>query len=192
MFKFFNNTNLLNTNYELTKVEFNFIINFCNNLTLSQLYKYFKTLEKSLNLKHMCLTFFKKLDKFEQLNIKLIKFFFLIHCIQCIKKKNLINLIFNCSNLKFNFSPFINSKLFTNFYLEENKKNKINKNLINFYLVSEVYKYYKGSIVPFNISNLSWFVRTGLKQEVNLFVIILAVLNILNLILLKMFFSIII
>jgi hypothetical protein len=166
MFKFFNNSNLINTNYELTKFEFNFIINFCNNLALSQLYKYFKTLEKLLNLKNMCLSFLKKLDKFEQLNIKLIKFFFLIHCIQCIKKKNLINLIFNCSNLKVP-NYFINSKAFSNFYLEDNKKNKNKKKLINFFLTSEVYKYYKGSIVPFNISNLSWFVRTGLKQEVN-------------------------
>jgi hypothetical protein len=159
MFKFFN-SNLINFNHGLTKNEFDFINNFCNHLTLSELYKYFKTLEKLLNLKNLCNSFFIKLSKFELLNIRLIKFFFLIHCIQCIKKKNLINLIFNSSNLlNFNYSTIL--------YLKDNKNKKLKKILINFFLTSEVYKYYKGSIVPFNISNLSWFVRAGLKQEVN-------------------------
>jgi hypothetical protein len=39
------------------------------------------------------------LYKLKLLNIKLIKFFFLINCIQFIKKKNLINFIFNNFNL---------------------------------------------------------------------------------------------
>jgi hypothetical protein len=59
----------------------------------------------------------------------------------------------------------ISFKAFSNFSLKENKKLKKKKNLFSFFLISELYKTYKGVLIPFNISNLSWLVRAGLKYE---------------------------
>jgi hypothetical protein len=181
-----NNPNLLLTlNKNFSYIEFEFIFKFLKKFNFVQVYKYFKTFEILFDLPDLCIKCFPKLDNFKLLNIKLIKFFFLINCIQLIKKKNLINFIFNNLNnltVKYNKKINLNSSLITNYLnlkaftyspLKEKFLKKKIKNLQSLFIIAELYKTYKGVIIPFNISNLSWLVRAGLKYDMKLYLIIL-------------------
>jgi hypothetical protein len=171
-----NNILLTILNKNLNYNEFELIFKFLKKFNFIQLYKYFKTFELIFHLPNLCFNCIQKLETSELLNIKLIKFFFLINCIQFIKKKNLINFIFNNSDYNLNsfefnkidekfFFNIFSFKVFSNFYLKEKILKKKKKNLNQFLITSEIYKSYKGVIIPFNISNLSWLVRAGLKYE---------------------------
>ena len=190
MYNFLNNNSnlltLLNKNFNY--IEFELILKFIKNFTFIQIYKYFKTFEILFNLYNLCNICLPKLHtiKLFNINIKLIKFFFLINCIQFIKKKNLINFIFilNINNFKAKIIKDykINTTLklrkslprVSSFSLSIKKKNLKNKkkNLFSHFILSELYKTYKGVIISFNISNLSWLVRAGLKLDMKLYLMV--------------------
>jgi hypothetical protein len=160
-FSFYNNINFLFIfNFiNLTNLEFKFIFKFLKQCSFIYIYKYFKILELNLRFSGLCkqslqsvFSIFSKFyskNKLYSFNMHDFKFFFLISCIQLIKKKN----------LKFNLKNF--------YYYKEKFFKKSQKYLSNLYIIGNIYKDYKGAIIPFKVTHLSWFVHTGLKQEEN-------------------------
>jgi hypothetical protein len=165
-FSFYNNINsLLIFNFNnLTNLEFKFVVKFLKNSSFLYLYKYFKIVELNLRFSGLCerslqsvFSIFSKFysnNKLYSFDMHDFKFFFLINCIQLIRKKNLK---FNLKNL---------------YYYKEKILKKNKKSLLSLYTFGNIYKEHKGAFIPFKVTNLSWFVHTGLKQEVKLIIII--------------------
>lgn len=154
MFNLYKNNNQLNSFKVInSNQEFIFIYNFFKTLSFIQIYNFFKIIEIKFQLSGLCLN---NLNIIFNLNItkKDFKKFFLLNGLFFLKK----------NFLKKNFLEFL--KNFLSYYKDVKFFKKILR-LNNFYMVGEVYKNYKGSIIPFNISKLSWFVRLGLKTEEN-------------------------
>lgn len=160
LFNFYNNINQLNSfKLSISNQEFVFIYNIFKTLSFIQIYNFFKIIEIKLKLSKLCLSCLNIIFKLK-INKKNFKFFFLINCINLLKKNLLKKNFLNFLNLFFSLNSISSSYKEVKFF---NKKFLIK----NFLVVGEVYKNYKGSIIPFNISKLSWFVRLGLKTEVN-------------------------
>lgn len=159
MFNLYKNINQLNYFKSIiSNQEFTIIYNIFKTLSFIQIYHFFKIIEIKLKLFNLCLHSLNLIFKLN-LSKKNLKNFFLFNCIYLLKNKCFIKTNVLIKHLFFNINSI--------YYYKEVKFLKKILTSKKFLIIGEIYKNYKGSIIPFNISKLSWFVRAGLKTEEN-------------------------
>lgn len=159
--KFFNHKSVPALTYD-----FFFFFNYFFEFEFSTLYKFFKKVETRYHISDLCSKSYLKIPLyvFKIKNIKIIKYLFLINCIQFLKNR-FIKLEFL---IKFNIHCLINRKNLLSIRPPENFLKKQLKNAKLFF--GEICDPYIKSALPFTLSKFSSFVRLGLKVDEKLLI----------------------